>query len=453
MLKTKTKKQGEAGCASRLTACFCLFPFILSLSGVQRMAMHGSVLPRAQESSRGPVVLCKPASDLLGTAAQASCDVSSESVTRNNRAGTICQLDSLGAAAASRPAARQDHLPAAADVSAASRKLDLEGGSRQDMHIAGTGCTGSKRRRRSPLTARNRRTTDPLPAVPAGHRIRSTGGCGLAGASSEHPGSSRDAARSPRRPAPAYRNLTLQSSTVSSLACGAGGLLQAVEIDLGQHGVAHDRSVPIARRAACLLASVRGLMSAEFSDGAVDQAMQADGVRIWTWISRSSRFATISSGQPACAMLWRRMHSGAAGPDRSGGAEIMLLATGASWQRRGLAACFVSHVCALVAGSAPGHPCAAHSARATLPFWVKSGFALAAEACPPGLSPPHERPAAAAQESPSAALCRVRGVIQLHDCFMVVRVCAGPCPGAPDGAVAALLSLSGGAGAQCLAAR
>ena len=30
MLKTKTKKQGEAGCASRLTACFCLFPFILT---------------------------------------------------------------------------------------------------------------------------------------------------------------------------------------------------------------------------------------------------------------------------------------------------------------------------------------------------------------------------------------------------------------------------------------
>ena len=418
------------------------------------MAMHGTVLARAQGSSRGPVVLCKPASDLLGTAAQASCDVFSDSVTWQNRAGTICQLDSLGAAAASRPAAGQDHLPAAADVSAASRKLDLEGGSLHDMHIAGTGCTGSKRRRRSPLTARNRRTTDPLPAVPAADRIRSTDGCALAGASSEHPGSSsRDAARRPRRPAPAYRNLTLQPSTVSSLAGGAGGLLQAVEIDLGQHGVAHDRPVPIARGAACLVASVRGLMSAEFSEGAVDQAMQAEGARIWTWVSRSSRFATISSGQPACAMLWRRMHSGAAGPDRSGGAEIMLLTTGASWQRRGLAACVVSHLCALVAGAAPGHPCAAHSSRATLPFWVKSGFAPAAEACPPGPSPPRERPAAAAQEPPSAALCRARGVMQLHDCFMVVRVCAGARPGASDGAVAALLSLSGGARALCLAAR
>ena len=204
MFFKKKKKQGAAGCASRLTACFCLFPSSCH-SGVQEMAMHGTVLARAQGSSRGPVVLCKPASDLLGTAAQASCDVFSDSVTWQNRAGTICQLDSLGAAAASRPAAGQDHLPAAADVSAASRKLDLEGGPLHDMHIAGTGCTGSKRRRRSPLTARNRRTTDPLPAVPAADRIRSTDGCALAGASSEHPGSSsRDAARRPRRPAPAY---------------------------------------------------------------------------------------------------------------------------------------------------------------------------------------------------------------------------------------------------------
>jgi hypothetical protein len=422
-------------------------------SGVHQMSMHCSVLARAQESSCGPVVVCKPASDLLGMAAQASCDVSSDAVTWKNRAGTICQLDSLGAAAVSRPAAGQDHLPAAADVSTASRKLDLEGGPLHDMHIARTGCTGSKRRRRSPLTA-NRRTTDPLPAHPAADRIGSTDGCALAGASSEHPGSSRDAAQRPRRPAPAYRNLALQPRTVSSLACGAGGLLRAVEIDLGQHGVAHGRCVPIARGAACLVASVRGLMSAEFSEGAVDQAMQAAGARIWTWVSRSSRSATISSGQPACAMLWRRTHSGTAGPDRSGGAEIMLLATGASWQRRGLAACVVSHLCALVAGAAPGHPCAALSARAALPFWVKSGFAPAAEAFPPVPNPPHVRSAAAAQESPSAARFRARGVMPLNGsagaCFLVVRECAAAYPGAPDGAVAALLSLSGGAGPQCL---
>ena len=43
--------------------------------------MHGSVLARAQESARDPVVVRKPASGLLGTAAQASGDVSRDAVT------------------------------------------------------------------------------------------------------------------------------------------------------------------------------------------------------------------------------------------------------------------------------------------------------------------------------------------------------------------------------------
>jgi hypothetical protein len=431
--------------------------------------MHGSVLARAVEASRDPVVLRKPSSGLLGTAVQASGKVSGDAVTGRNRVDTVCQLESLGAATASR--AGQDHLPTSADVPASSRRLDIGGGSLHDLPIAGTDCTGSKRRRRSPPSDRQRRTTDPFPAIPACGRGGSTYGLVLSGSSSKQPGISRGAARRPRKPAPAYRILELQPPAVPAQTGGPGDLLQAVEVDLGELGVADGRCVPVVRGAACLAASCRDLMVTEFSEGAVDQAMQAAGSRIWMWVSRTSRFATISTGQPACAMLWRRMPSGAAGPDRSGGAEIMLLATGAGWVNRGLAACVVRHLRALVNGLAPGHPCAAYSAPAALPFWVQSGFTPVAQARPPGPSPPHQRPAPAALEPLGASWCRARGMMPWHGtsdaCYMVARGCAAACPGAPGGAApgcaaaaraqhgaaAALLSLSGCDGVQSPTAR
>ena len=102
-----------------------------------------------------------------------------------------------------------------------------------------------------------------------------------------------------------------------------------------------------------MAARCRDLLTVKFSGGAVDQAMQARGVRMWMWVSRTSRLATICSGQAAGAMLWRRMNSGSDCPDSAGGAEIMLLATDGRWQRRGLAAALVSRLCAVVAAAAP----------------------------------------------------------------------------------------------------
>ena len=65
------------------------------------------------------------------------------------------------------------------------------------------------------------------------------------------------------------------------------------------------------RARGCLAASCRDLRSHALLPAPVHGPGNAgDGVKLWMWVSRGSRLATICSGQGAGAMLWRQMKSG-----------------------------------------------------------------------------------------------------------------------------------------------
>jgi hypothetical protein len=132
------------------------------------------------------------------------------------------------------------------------------------------------------------------------------------------------------------------------------------------------------------------------------------------------------------------MHSGSGCSDSSGGAEVILLATGGHWQRRGLAAAAVAHLCAAVAAAAPGHPVAAYAAHAALPFWAKVGFS------PPGRAAPLQAAADDARGPASARWCHARGMMRVVGTtdvtFVAAGQCAAPCGGAPADAAQAVLA-------------
>ena len=85
----------------------------------------------------------------------------------------------------------------------------------------------------------------------------------------------------------------------------------------GEHSAVGSRHVPIVCGAAwqpvaaisCIAAPVHCEAGAAMHESP-SSGNAGEGVKLWMWVSRGSRLATICSGQGAGAMLWRQMKSG-----------------------------------------------------------------------------------------------------------------------------------------------